>query len=220
MDRELVGAVITSKNVNEFKVEDQALDRVKCGEFVVVNNTCGELVLAKINRILSTNALIRDKLGDVDELSNMLIYSKKILEKSAGFIANAKILGVIRDNGDNIKIESNVYPIKVLEKVYLADDDLLKKIFSKGSIEIGVLKTREYVKVKLRARPLCSIHFAILAMTGAGKSNTVAIITQQLLEKVKGLINIIIIDPHGEYVKSKNGEYSYFICKIRSNYHF
>ena len=151
MERKIVGAVLISKNVNEFefKVADLAVDKVKCGEFVVVNNSHGELVLAKISGILSTNALIRDKLRDVDELSNMLLYSEEILEKSAGFIANAKILGVIRNNGDDIKIESNVYPIKVLEKVCLADDGLLEKIFSKGSIEVGVLKTRENVKVKL-----------------------------------------------------------------------
>jgi DNA helicase HerA-like ATPase len=41
-------------------------------------------------------------------------------------------------------------------------------------------------------------------MTGAGKSNTVAVLTEKIHEKTKGAMNIVIIDPHGEYTKMKH----------------
>jgi len=204
--RNIVGKVIFSRDVNEFEfiVEKRALDNVKKGEFVVTKNAKGDMILSKIKKILSTNALIKDKLDDAGELTDVTIYSEEILKKSAGFLASAKVLGVINNENESMKIESNVYPINVLENVCLADNELLKRIFSNGGIDVGVLKTRESIKVKLNTKELCSRHFAILAMTGAGKSNTVAVLVQELFERAKGKMNIVIIDPHGEYVKMRN----------------
>jgi len=203
---EIVGTVITSKDINmfEFIIEKSAINKVKKGEFITTKNTNGEILLSKITKIVSTNSLIGGKLEDANELTKIraIMYSKEVLENSSEFLASAKVLGVIND--ENGKIESNIYPINVPQDVYLAKDDLLKRIFSHGSVDVGYLKVRPSIKVKLNAKELCSRHFAILAMTGAGKSNTVAVLVQELFERAKGKMNIVIIDPHGEYVKMRN----------------
>lgn len=202
----VVGTVVASKNVNEFEfvIENQVIDKIKKGEFVITKNTHGDYLLSKITKIVSVNALIGDKSEDASELAKIrgVIYSEEMLNNSSKFLASAKILGVI--NNESGSIESNVYPINVPQNVYLTKDDLLAKIFSNGSIEVGYLKVRSSTKVKLNAKELCSRHFAVLAMTGAGKSNTIAVLVQELFEKDKGKMNIVIVDPHGEYVKMRN----------------
>ncbi|MET1101540.1 MAG: ATP-binding protein [Pyrodictiaceae archaeon] len=85
-------------------------------------------------------------------------------------------------------------------KVYLAPDSLLRKIFSspppKG-IRIGVLAARPSVPVYVDVNKLVTRHTAILAVTGAGKSNTVAVILDRLSEL--GATSLVM-DFHGEYV--------------------
>jgi len=206
MDNMVVGTVVVSEGVGEFEfvVENGALDKVKNGEFVITKNTNGDILLSKIVKIVSVNSLIGNKLEDAKELSRIrtIMYSEKILSNSSKFLASAKVLGVV--NSESAEIESNVYPIPVLQEVSLAGDELLAKIFSNGGIKVGCLKVRPSIKVGLNAKELCSRHFAVLAMTGAGKSNTVAVIVQELSEKAKGRMNIVIVDPHGEYVKMRN----------------
>ncbi len=50
---------------------------------------------------------------------------------------------------------------------------------------------------------MVSRHLAVLAMTGAGKSNTVSVIVDGLL-KVKG--SVLIFDMHSEYVNTDFGQ--------------
>lgn len=128
----VVGTVVASKNVNEFEfvIENQVIDKIKKGEFVITKNTHGDYLLSKITKIVSVNALIGDKSEDASELAKIrgVIYSEEMLNNSSKFLASAKILGVI--NNESGSIESNVYPINVPQNVYLTKDDLLAKIFS------------------------------------------------------------------------------------------
>lgn len=85
--------------------------------------------------------------------------------------------------------------------VRLAEEEELKKIFSTGhpadEISIGRLISTK-VPVKIRVSAL-SRHLAILAATGSGKSNTVAVISQRIAN-IKG--SVLIFDYHGEYIRS------------------
>jgi len=85
------------------------------------------------------------------------------------------------------------------QKVYLALEEELARIMGSGDIELGVLSFNENVPFTLSLNKLCSRHFAVLAMTGAGKSNTVAVILASILEKYP-YARIILIDTHSEYV--------------------
>jgi DNA helicase HerA-like ATPase len=80
----------------------------------------------------------------------------------------------------------------VLEKVFGRDDG--KKI------HIGHLLTREDVNVYIDIDSIVSRHLSILAVTGAGKSNTVSVIIEGLLEKHG---TVLVFDMHGEYLSFK-----------------
>ena len=89
------------------------------------------------------------------------------------------------------------------QKVYLAQEDELTRILGSGEIEIGRLSSNMNVSFTLSLNNLCSRHFAVLAMTGAGKSNTVAVILASILEKYP-YSRVIMIDTHSEYVPLAN----------------
>ncbi len=197
-----IGVVSNSEKIDEFefKADKNTIAKIwGAGEYVLARNSHGNVILGVITNITSNNSLISNELTSCKQLEDAIPYSNKIMDDSTTFTVKVKILGVIHDG----KIESNSNCASILGKAYLAGDELLKSIFSNGNIEIGHLKVRKSVPVYLNARTLCSRHFAILAMTGAGKSNTVAVITEKLHEKTKGMMNIVIIDPHGEYINMK-----------------
>ncbi|NON61451.1 DNA double-strand break repair helicase HerA [Acidianus sp. RZ1] len=81
--------------------------------------------------------------------------------------------------------------------VILAREEELAKLFSEGDLKIGKLVGTN-VEVKIRVNSLAR-HLAILAATGSGKSNTVAILSQRIAE-INGAV--IIFDYHGEYSRS------------------
>ncbi|AWR96521.1 DUF853 family protein [Acidianus sulfidivorans JP7] len=81
--------------------------------------------------------------------------------------------------------------------VRLAEEEELNKIFSDGDLPLGkLIGANVPVKIKISA---LSRHLAILAATGSGKSNTVAVLSQRIAN-LKG--SVLIFDYHGEYSKS------------------
>ncbi|AAK42419.1 ATP-binding protein [Saccharolobus solfataricus] len=79
-----------------------------------------------------------------------------------------------------------------------AEDEELKSIYSQdGQIRIGSLIGKN-VEVKLNINSFAR-HLAILAATGSGKSNTVAVLSQRISE-LGG--SVLIFDYHGEYYDS------------------
>jgi len=61
---------------------------------------------------------------------------------------------------------------------------------------MGTLATRESVPLYININELISRHCAILAMTGAGKSYTVGVLIEELMEKHG---SVVVFDPHGEF---------------------
>ena len=85
------------------------------------------------------------------------------------------------------------------QKVYLATAEELSSLTSNGEIKIGKLSQNPEVPYTLSLNMLCSRHFAVLAMTGAGKSNTVAVILGEISEKFP-YARVLVIDTHNEYI--------------------
>uniref|UniRef100_A0A7J3X7W2 ATP-binding protein n=1 Tax=Thermofilum pendens TaxID=2269 RepID=A0A7J3X7W2_THEPE len=85
------------------------------------------------------------------------------------------------------------------QKVYAASSEELAEIMGGGDIELGRLSSDPGVPFTLSVNMLCSRHFAVLAMTGAGKSNAVAVILASILEKFP-YSRVIVVDTHNEYV--------------------
>lgn len=86
--------------------------------------------------------------------------------------------------------------------IKIADPEILKKIFEiKGNgLKLGNLISQNEVEVEVDINKMITRHLAILAMTGAGKSNTVAVIINGIL-KVSGCV--IIFDMHSEYTNAQ-----------------
>ena len=80
----------------------------------------------------------------------------------------------------------------------------LKLIFSRENsscIEVGRLQQDSSIVAKVRTDDLLSKHFAIIGSTGSGKSCTVALVLQAILnQSPQG--HVVLFDPHNEYSKS------------------
>ncbi|WP_297536201.1 ATP-binding protein [Thermococcus sp.] len=170
------------------------------GEFLTVKNRDGDDVLAILKSVRNVNWLMEAGKGSYDYVEKTVnVFSKGVLEKSEAILATAKVVGVLRraDGEFLTRPAPNRVPIKPGERVYLADDDDLARIFSNGHVRIGRLIARESIEVGLDVNRLVSRHFAVLAVTGAGKSNTIAVLTREIVSNVSG--TVVILDPHGEY---------------------
>ncbi|MBS3149312.1 ATP-binding protein [Candidatus Woesearchaeota archaeon] len=111
-------------------------------------------------------------------------------------IAFCGIIGFI-DNGLLSILRS---PLEPGSEVLYASDDLVMEILgltdNKNGAFIGHLYGRSNIKVFLDINKLLSKHISIIAKSGFGKSYTVSVLIEELLEKK---VPIVIIDPHGEY---------------------
>ena len=113
-------------------------------------------------------------------------------------IGVARALGLV----DELLKGRRIYPTLPPEpgaSVKYADDDLLRKIYGGGGdswVEIGRLLRRPSVTVAINLDAVASRHLAILAATGKGKSNLLALLAKKISEK-NG--TMVIFDYHGEY---------------------
>ncbi len=87
------------------------------------------------------------------------------------------------------------------DKVFLAEKSVLRRIFSGNGVgvSVGHLVYDKSVEVLLDVDKLFTRHLAILAMTGSGKSNTLAVIIAEVLKSYR-YPRIILFDTHSEYV--------------------
>lgn len=124
-------------------------------------------------------------------------YEDLILRKNDVLVT---LLGTLTESGVERKIEVAPMPGDIVEPL---SDDELKRIFGgdkKNYIKIGSLVYESNVSVNLDLNQLATKHVAILAMTGAGKSNTLATLIVRILSRLPAA-RIIVIDTHSEYIQ-------------------
>lgn len=192
-----VGVVIGKSSVSEFSFAVNPSRIPKFGEYVVVRNNDGDEVLGIVREINSFNRLMLDGLFNFDYILKNIDQSRFLVEKNEVITATANVVGLIC--GDNLR--PNRSPIKPSSIVYEAESEKLAKILQPSSqgIEIGRLLVREDVPVMLDVNQLLLRHFAILSVTGGGKSNAVSVVINDVVRKLNG--TVILIDPHGEYLQ-------------------
>ncbi len=159
----------------------------------------GEYVLLKYdNKVVlgMVENLVRGSISLGDEINDTRIVEK--ISKLEG-TKDHYIRGRIRILGDIEHLRIPRTPPPPATAVERASTDVLKKIFNptdKG-IRIGVLISNPEVPVYLDVNKMVTRHLAILAITGAGKSNTVAVIADGIT-RLGGAV--LIFDMHSEYV--------------------
>jgi len=168
----------------------------------VIRNS--QLHLAQIGTILK---VVTSKSIVVAMVSSLRIGAEDEDGMSDGCLAQLNIMGEITTNETTreTKFFRGVRSFPVLgEAVYNMSSAELSMIFNRENeacIEIGRLQQDSSIIAKVRVDDLLSKHFAIIGSTGSGKSCTVALVLQAILDK-NPMGHVVLFDPHNEYSKS------------------
>ena len=174
--------------------------KIRTGHYVVLEYD-DEKVLGLITNTYTGSPLLDNNLNDVQ-----LIEKIKQFNNSIPYYIKAKIKLLCKLDE---KLSQPDLPPVAGTPVRLAREDELKNVFSTGSIRIGkLIGTNVEVKIKLNS---LARHLAILAATGSGKSNTVAVLSSRIAE-IGG--SVLIFDYHGEYFESDIPKLNNIIPKI------
>lgn len=174
------------------------------GEYVYLEYD-NKIVLGMIESLLRGSTTLGDDILNPETIAKILNIEGNLDHYIRGKIT---ILG----DKDNLQIPRTPAPPGT--EVKKADVNLLREVFEqKNGIRIGSILTEPDVPVKLDVNKMVSRHLAILAMTGAGKSNATSVIIDQLLA-IGG--TIMIFDMHSEYGRTDfpNGEKKTILPKI------
>jgi DNA helicase HerA-like ATPase len=171
---------------------------VKKNQFVTVKSKNG-LILGRVTNVFKTNKYF-ESIGAVKELSKNemdFAFPTKDWEYT---VAIVKCLGAFKNN---IFVRV-LYPPSPGEKVSDISDELLGNFLGMDRDGLNLGEVLNYdLKSKLNLTKMFQKHLAILAMSGSGKSYGCAVILEELLNRKKGKVGIVLIDNHGEYTGFK-----------------
>ena len=180
---------------------------VKKGLFVYTKTNEGYLI-GLIEKIILWNEYFSDALTIKSYNSNSNPNILKGLFPSEDFefaISIVKCLGIIVfKNGDkkDIKtIKRMSYPASPGADVFLVEEDVLNAFIGFDPLEglnLGNVKITNY-KAQINMDRLLNKHFAILSISGGGKSYLTSCLIEELLIRKKSTPAIVLIDVHGEY---------------------
>ncbi|MBN1216481.1 MAG: ATP-binding protein [Candidatus Lokiarchaeota archaeon] len=179
---------------------------VKKGLFVCTESKEGFLI-GIIEKIILLNEYYSDALTiktyNDDKNTDVL----KGLFPSEDFefaLAIVKCLGIIEFNDSTNKIRKihrMTYPANPGGSVYFVDDNIINEFIGidiKNGLNLGVIKG-SHLKAMVNIDRLLNKHFAILSISGGGKSYLTSILIEELLSKKDMVPCTILIDVHGEY---------------------
>lgn len=188
-----VGYIVGEVSTNEFTfVTNREIAPPRLEYIVVqVQEPTREIdVLAQVTSLSVSSRLLDTSLGyaEVESILNRLKSSPPIVQ------GIAQVLGYLEGNA----VRFPRHAATPGTSVAMAPDDLLRKFFSgvESGIEIGTLINRPNVAVQLNPNGLRR-HLAVIAQTGAGKSYTVGVILEKLLQ-LGG--TVVVFDPNSDYV--------------------
>ena len=155
-------------------------------------------VLAQVTGLTVSSRLLSPDMshGEVEAILNRLRSAPPII------VGTAKVLGYL-DERNIVRFPRGAAAPGA--EVHTASDALLKRFFSRvdtSGLEIGALINRPQVSVACDPNGLRR-HLAVIAQTGAGKSYTVGVLLEQLLQ-LGG--TVIVFDPNSDYVLMRKDE--------------
>ena len=183
---------------------------VKKGLFVYTKSIEGYLI-GIVEKIILLNEYFSDALTIKAYNSNSNPNILKGLFPSEDFefaIAIVKCLGIIEfeDGEEKVikKIRRMTYPANPGAEVYLVEEETLSIFIGfdhESGLNLGKVKVSNF-DVNINLNRLFNKHFAILSISGGGKSYLTSVIIEEILTRDEkyGTPAIILIDVHGEYV--------------------
>jgi uncharacterized protein len=173
--------------------------KVRRGQFVAIKTEEG-LLIASISNIFKTNKYFENA-GMVQEYSKGAgIFSAFPVKEWEYTLASCKALGVYTAKG----IERVSFPPAPGHEVTEVESDILNKFLGldqENGIELGMVQQHD-LRARFNLTKIVQKHLAILAISGAGKSYTTAVLLEELLARNKevGRVAVFMIDNHGEYI--------------------
>lgn len=185
----MIGRCIGETSLIELSFISKEMPQV--GEYVSIEYD-GMVILGMIESMVRGSVSLNDDIYDPDTI-------EKIREiEGDDFYIKGKVT-ILGDINDNLRLPRTPAPPGT--PIYRASSEILKDIFQMdNSLKLGHLISNEEVEIGVNINNMVSRHLAILAMTGAGKSNTVSVIIDGLLE-YNGCM--LIFDMHSEYVDAE-----------------
>lgn len=186
---------------------------VKKGIFVYTESIEGFLI-GIVERILLLNEYFSDALTikayNSESNPNILkgLFPSEDFEYAVAIVKNLGLIEFKDDKKMEIsKIKRMMYPASPGKEVYLVGEDILKNFIgldSEYGLNLGILKSMK-IEARISMDRLFNKHFAILSISGGGKSYLTSVIIEELLtrEKKLGTPATILIDVHGEYTYLK-----------------
>jgi hypothetical protein len=207
---EPLGIVINSTTVD--KLEFIASRSVKIGEFVTFDTDDGSTLGFVKDSIIESILFNKDEIKNYQaakEARDLKINNQR--DKSR--MAFVNVLGLVEPFKNGLKVMPSLPP-EPGTNIYEADKDTLNEIFRKNSkewVKIGNLLRMPSIDVYVNVNQIVSRHLAILATTGSGKSNLLAL----LIKKIADLNGtVILFDYHGEYSELDIKNVKHMIPKI------
>ena len=202
----MIGRCIGETSLIEVSFISKEMPQV--GEYVTLEYD-GKTILGMIESMVRGSVSLNNEIYDPDTIAKI-----REIEGDDYYIkGNISILG---DVNENLKLPRTPAPPGT--PIYPAPSEILERIFHiENSLKLGHLINNEDVDVGVDINKMVSRHLAILAMTGAGKSNTVSVIIDGLLE-YNGCM--LIFDMHSEYVDAEftNGKVNVIKPMINPQY--
>ena len=202
----VVGICVGETNLSEVTFISDKMPQV--GQYVTIEYD-GKKVLGMVENLVRGNDALNIDVNDFKAIQKI----SRIGAEDNYIRGKVKILG---DVNDDLRLPRT--PVLPGTEIKLADAEILKEIFKvTNPIKLGTLVNQGDVDVNVDANPILSRHLAILAMTGAGKSNTVSVLIDQLLSYN---VPVFVFDMHGEYRDADfpNGDVNVIKPKINPKY--
>ena len=174
---------------------------ISVSKSLIRNNSLKDAQIGTILKIVTHESLV------VAMVTSLTVESVDEEGMSDGCVATLRIMGELFTNHTTreTKFFRGVKTFPVLNSaVQKISSTELALIFESGdeeTIQIGRLQQNTELLANVRVNDLLSKHFAILGSTGSGKSCTVALVAQAVLD-ANPMAHVVLFDPHNEYSKS------------------
>ncbi len=171
---------------------------VRLGQFVEVQTEEGNLIAFVTNLVKTNRYFMRVESVREYERGGKSLSSIFPADRWEYLVAEAQCLGVRSEN----RLERTTFPPSPGQRVCEAEPNTLVDFIglSKDGVSLGDLRHHK-IPVNLDLTRLLRKHLAVLAMSGAGKSNFASVLIEELLARTPeiGRPAIVIVDVHGEY---------------------
>ncbi|GEM_PF-5130471 len=184
-------------SINRVFVATKPEEALNVGELVILEFV-GRKHHEKNHRYKVLGLVVSSRFEDVLTPIDTPQTLKEYIPEEAYYVSSVYLVGEIE--GGKIVPLSLAPPVGT--PVRRVTDEDLKEIFGDPNdpryIKLGKIPNID-IRVSVPLTEIATKHLAVLAVTGAGKSNTVARIIKQILQDERRILPIIVFDFHGEY---------------------